>query len=600
MNPKEQNITLEQFYETHKHYLSTLIHSGVADVVSIAYDINNLPDQDRKTIKGDIIYSILTPPETDLETKSYNELKTNVFDIVSNEVVNNEVTSALDKYNNDKSDTNEKNVIRQYLSTTFLTSSENKNANINDAIKSSLGNPENIYKLLNLFEAPYEAPKDSILDKLNFLTKSNNDNKQFEAKAWVVAYLSSLTPLETEELDSLNPKDLEKRICKDINKMALPKASEKPKIDKRHPFPQNKLCNIETKGGTTDIAIENNGYWCADVTISEDMTWEGNQFIRHASGILSDVISPSNNPLMVDKDTAKTPITKEDMNQFISLLKDNDIHYAITTVFSNTDSDRHQKAACQYLTTQYCNSKLYNVGIDPGVIDIFFQYADYSTRHKDENVDAIKGDELKQEVTKFVSALIKADTDDLKWKSDSYATRDSKSLASIFVLRNIDNAMMNNQFQELINEYELEIDVNYLTKAYQNNSNYFLDIANKVLADMDYTPAQLGLLQNHLTTTAESLDRGVSKDVELSSKDAELNKREVDNLVEWAVGPENFGTQVPIGKKTQALLDLAQTNVYAATCVVRLFEGAGLDKDADKYRDLATDSSDSAPKKPHP
>lgn len=87
----------------------------------------------------------------------------------------------------------------------------------------------------------------------------------------------------------------------------------------------------------------------------------------------------------------------------------------------------------------------------------------------------------------------------------------------------------------------------------------------------------------------------ITGDAELNNKDAELISKDIDNLVEWAVGPENFGSGEPIGKKTQELLDLAQTNSYAATCVIKLFEDAGLSDDADKYREIVKAQSNNQP-----
>lgn len=67
----------------------------------------------------------------------------------------------------------------------------------------------------------------------------------------------------------------------------------------------------------------------------------------------------------------------------------------------------------------------------------------------------------------------------------------------------------------------------------------------------------------------------------------ELMNSNIDNLVYIVTEYENFGSGDPIGKKTQELIDMAETNSYAAHHLVKLFDDNGLHKDANGYRGLA-------------
>jgi hypothetical protein len=143
------------------------------------------------------------------------------------------------------------------------------------------------------------------------------------------------------------------------------------------------------------------------------------------------------------------------------------------------------------------------------------------------------------------------------------------SIPNIDIIKEHSSQKINNQINSAISLALITDD--WSTTPNISKDNHFLSICKWG----PITPSNYAISDKNLIISA--------KDKELGAKDKEI----VDNLVEWAVGPESFGSKVPIGEKSEKLIGLAKTNTYAASCVAKLFKAAGLDKEALEYEEIA-------------
>ena len=155
------------------------------------------------------------------------------------------------------------------------------------------------------------------------------------------------------------------------------------------------------------------------------------------------------------------------------------------------------------------------------------------------------------------------------------------SISNIDIIKGHSSQKINNQINSAISLALITDD--WSTTPNISKDNHFLSICKWD----PITSSNYAISDKNLIISAKDKELG-AKDKELGAKDKEI----VDNLVEWAVGPESFGSKVPIGEKSEKLIGLAKTNTYAASCVAKLFKAAGLDKEALEYEEIAEKLSD--------
>lgn len=494
---------------------------------TIGAKTNYLEDSERKSVKAEVMSILLTT-----NTKLFNVFADEIDILINANLI--EDTSTLshhqeeirllrdDPQNLKQIITHRQAKIRSYLKNNLLPNSQDLDlSEFIPKLTQSLDNPGEAFANTPLFISHNQQLQDNlkgnILSRIDTFNSGSMTANKLEMSRWFELYLSSVSIDKLKDYKNTYQNNLLHKIAKDIN-------TASSALDGRIPFKMDgrskNSINYNAKGGTSDIAFKlKDKYYGSDVTLAQESSWEGNQFIRHHSDLVNIAInqldSEKPNPLL-DANTGnfKQTITKDDISAFIKLSQELGVNYSIVPTVGAVSGDENinEKAAAYVLASSAQHTIIGNTRMQASALDHYFSNTESKFFHNCKYASYLNPSSVNKTLKNLKTDIL-TKNNTINWNNSNGSNRINLVNARLFVLKLLDEELEKSpDLESALKNMQLDIPDSQINKMKEDE--YFKSFSN----DTRHHDSSLAEKSSISTITIDAISKNIHTLISHTSK----------------------------------------------------------------------------------